>query len=107
MKVFFNDIETDKEIHSSEPIELNLEEAINELFELSESDGSFIGFYAIDNSIIQFMWESDSILIDIPVPEQQGSLQKNVEFNECIEMIKQIYSGTKPSDIEGLTFSDW
>lgn len=100
MKVYLYDVESDYELQDEE---LNLEQAITEFYELSDLEGSFFGINTTKEPL-QFAWENDDKwLVDIPADiEKMLCLQKYASYEECIEIIKSIFSGTNPKDIDGL-----
>ncbi|WP_165750509.1 hypothetical protein [Cellulophaga sp. Z1A5H] len=94
MKIFSNEFQ-DKE--------LNLEKALSEFYKISEEEGSFFGVKT-EKEPIQFAYETrDKWLVDIPYDiKNRLTLQKYATYNECVEIIKQVYSGFSLTRIEGL-----
>lgn len=69
---------------------------------------SFLGFNLKDDLSIQFVYQEDgSILVDVPDPEQGGSLQKTVNTEGCKQIIERLYSGKNAESIAGLQFVEW
>jgi len=65
MKIFLYDSETDYKVDN---YEVDLEEALDEFYALSDEDGSFFGV-TDNNTILQFAWEGDDKwLVDIYYP---------------------------------------
>lgn len=100
MKIFLYDAGKDKEINDQD---VELTDALHEFQILSRDHGSF---YGIKSSpvIIQFAWEeADNWLVDIPFDMSKGiALQKHATTAACVEIIIQIFSGIKPTQVEGL-----
>ncbi|AIY14023.1 hypothetical protein [Cellulophaga baltica] len=100
MKAFLYDIESEYELENEE---LKLDEILTEFYQLSEQEGSFIGIKT-ETEPIQFAYETqDKWLVDVPYDiKNRLTLQKYASYDECVEIIKQVYSGFSPTKIEGL-----
>ena len=99
MKIFLYDSETDYKVDN---YEVDLEEALDEFYALSDEDGSFFGV-TDNNTILQFAWEGDDKwLVDIPVEPGIFSLEKYASYDECVDLIKSFYQGKNPAGIAGL-----
>lgn len=101
MKYFLNDEKIEYSI--DEPIHGELENVLTEFYELTEDDGSFLGLENDDGKILQFAWEGDDKwLVDIPYSESMTTLQKFASYDECVQIIKDVFRGQRFEDIEGL-----
>ena len=67
---------------------MTLRNALQAFYNLSEEQGSFIGF-TIDDKIIQIDWNDDNLrMADIPEPHKPVSFQKECDLEQCVEIIK-------------------
>lgn len=100
MTVYLYDAEYDYELQDEE---LNLQEALKEFYELSDGDGSFFGIKT-ETKTTQFAWVADDKwLVDIPYDmEKRICLQKYADYDECVEIIKSVFSGIAPDKLIGL-----
>ena len=93
MKFFMYDVEKDNGFDDEI---LSLDEAIEVFSSLSDEKGSFFGIKTKNQQIIQFSWEDDIWLVDIPLKStfeiNQVSLQKYANYDECINIIKNTYN---------------
>lgn len=98
MKYWYYDIQNE----DSEEIEGNgkLDEIINDFYYLSEEEGSFFGLENNENEILQFAWSHDKWIADIPIPKENGSFQKKLNYDECV-----IHSMTTTSRIHYINMS--
>jgi len=98
MKYFYCDI-TDPDYDDDESDDVfsadgTLDEILQDFFDLSEEDGSFLGLENEQGQVIQFMWEGDNNwLVDIPVMEKEGSFQKHADYDGCVDFIEQFFNG--------------
>jgi hypothetical protein len=108
IKVYYWDHEADEGISSDEPQEATVGEAIDYMEMLPITDGDFLGLELAGGETIQFMYnEDESIHVDIPDTEKAGSYTKTVDIDECVQMIRDIYGGKKPAELEGIVFESW
>ncbi len=108
MKCYFADVVVGVYIPSSAPVEMECEEILDEWDNLSRTRGSFFGIVPSDLPAIQFYWDDESsVCVDIPFPEQGGSLTKQSTFEECVEIIRAVLEGGDPRKVSGLTFVSW
>lgn len=102
MKVFFSDAETGAH---RDDYEANLDEAINVFYELSDTEGSFMGLVNHIGKIVQFAWtDDDKWTINIPLPERGGALYKHGDYETCQQVIIDYYNGKSPELLNGLKF---
>ncbi len=100
MKIFLYDAETD---YKETDYEVELDIALDEFYELSDTDGSFFGVMDNNDKILQFAWEGDDKwLVDIPIEPGKYSLQKYVSYDEGVDLIKGYYQGKNLTEIAGL-----
>ena len=88
MKIFSFDPELDNSVDD----DLDLEEALEEFYYLTDVEGTFFGIEDSEERCIQFAWISqDKWLVDIPKPPDFVNYQKYADYDECVEMIKRVY----------------
>ena len=100
MNIFLFDAETEAE---RDDYECDLDEAINEFYELSDADGSFLGINTYDNRIIQFLYQNDDEwLLDIPSKDnpQEEFFQRLVTYDKCVEIITSLFNGITVDTIQ-------
>lgn len=108
MKCYLNDAALGFSIPSSEPVEMECAEVLDEWDNLSRARSSFLGLAPPGFPAIQFYWDDDSsVCVDIPFPEQAGSLTKQATFEECAAIIEAILRGEDPREVPGLQFAPW
>lgn len=83
----------------------SLEVILKQFEQLPLTNDSFFGMINGDKKILQFAWEDEKWLADMPIPEQKASMQKFVEKNDCISMISDFYNGK--TVFEGMELSEW
>ena len=99
MIIFLYNVESG---YGLDDIDLELEEALTEFYELSDEKGSFFGIKT-DNGIIQFAWNGvDKWLLDLPNPPSFLNPQRYANYDESVEIIKSIFKGVLPENIDGL-----
>lgn len=87
-KVFVSDPKRNYDILSNNPMNLTKKMALEEFDNISGCAKCFIGFIDDHSGTIQFYWEADgSVTIDVPIPEQKGSLMKSSTAKECRDFI--------------------
>jgi hypothetical protein len=102
MKIFFYDADTEAQ---RDEYEGDLDEAINEFYELSDVKGSFFGLVNETGKVVQFAWmDDDKWTIDIPLPEQGGSLSRYGDYELCQQVIIDYFNGISPELLAGLKF---
>ncbi len=102
MKVFFSNSDTGAK---RDDYEANLDEAINEFYELSDSIGSFFGLVNNSGKIVQFAWmDDDKWTINIPLPERGGALHKFGDYETCQQVIIDYFNDISPEILEDLEF---
>ena len=100
MKYFYNDV-IDDDFEDDEDDDIfegdgTLDDILHSFYDLSEEDGSFLGLENEQETVIQFMWESDSEwLVDIPDIEKEGSWQKHADYDECILLIEKFFNNNQ------------
>ena len=108
LKLYYWDYDMDGGIASDKPEQTTLTDALQYMEELSETDGNFLGFELADGKIIQFMHDENlGLLLDIPDIEEGGSYTKTLDLDACLQIIRDLYNGKKPMDIEGLSFDSY
>ena len=108
------------EVPRTEPLRLSLAEALDRWSDLRGVEGNFFGLIDNQDRIIQFYFQSsipDSVedashlgivVLDIPVPEMQGSLSRLCNLREASRLIEQAFAvGANPDMFEGLVFARW
>ncbi len=99
MIVFLYNSESDSELLDEE---LDINEALTEFYELSDEKGSFFGIKT-KKGVIQFAWEDeDNWLVDLPNPPSFLNPQRYASYDECVEIIKSIFKGILPENVDGL-----
>lgn len=89
MDIYYYDELLEEEIPSKEAISLPLEIILEKFYNLSETKNSYFGIIG-ENNIIQFQWIKEDVwLVDIPNMKKNGSFQKQCDFRECVNIIKQ------------------
>ncbi len=95
---------------AAEPIEIDREELqrfVSKVFFTAEDDESFFGITLEERETLQCMYNSaDSITLDIPAPEQQGSYTGEISSQEELEKIIKGYVAAVPLS-DYLTFEPW
>ncbi|MDP9196765.1 MAG: hypothetical protein M3O22_08410 [Pseudomonadota bacterium] len=108
MKIFYCDYGTGKDVEAENPLSVSPEEALDLFADLSPCEGSFFGVIDTEDRTIQFMWNEDMTLhLDIPQPENNGSLTGTVSFEDAETIILDISKGKDPATIGGLVFLPW
>jgi len=104
MKVYLYDSETEYDFDDMiNDDDTDLETAIEEFYELSEEEGSFLGIITPDNRIIQFAYvDNNKWILDIPSKDNpQDFYQREVTYDACVQIIKSVFSGTSIDEIKG------
>lgn len=108
MKYFYFDSVSLASVKSQDAIEGNVDEILHTWSSLSKEDGSFLGLYTSSGHLLQCMWsDRTSVLLDIPQRDRGGSMIKSTKFDEVCILIKCVFDGLHPDQIEGLKFSSW
>ena len=109
IKYFMYEASTHTEITVNDAIEINLKDALNLFFKLIPEKGNYIGFVTNNSQVLQFMslGITNSYLLDIPDPSQNGSLQKTTDFEECYSAINSLFNGGDNYEIKDVTFKKW
>ncbi|MFH6951368.1 hypothetical protein ACHRV6_22965 [Flavobacterium sp. FlaQc-51] len=69
MKLFFYDYVTEEGFDSNEPMNTDLDTALDIFYELNDEENNFFGLIDDSEKCIQFMFISeDNWLVDIPIP---------------------------------------
>ncbi|TND10478.1 MAG: hypothetical protein FD123_120 [Bacteroidetes bacterium] len=108
IKLFYWNYDADEGVSSDDHYEAPLEETIECMENLPDSDGNFLGLELPDGEIIQFMHDDNrGLYLDIPVVNEGGSYAKVIDISACLDIIRDMYTGKKPRDIEGLVFESY
>jgi len=108
MKMYMDDGK--KTIPDDEAEEVDLEEAIKEMYRFPTEDsfeGNFIGFHNTQGDTIQFVrFSENEWLVDVPVLKDgkySHSLQDTITHSKAIEILKQFYQGKEWQNLCNLT----
>jgi len=103
------DATTNIDITVKESVAVELKEALNLFFKLTPMKGNYIGFVINETQVLQFMsvGAPNSYLLDIPDVDQNGSLQKTTDFEECRSVLISLCSGKTSYEIKDVTFKKW
>jgi hypothetical protein len=108
IKLFYQNYDDNQEIDQESPIECGLDETMDYMEKLPDTDGNFLGLVLPDSCVVQFMHNEDqSICLDIPAEKKGGAYRKEIDMDECIQIIKDIYEGKDPKAIKGLIFDSF
>lgn len=94
MRIFYQDYYTDEGIDANDPIEADLEFALELFYELTDNEDNFFGIINDNNGkSIQFMYvEQDTWLVDIPAIDKKGAWQQHTDYDGCISLIQDFYN---------------
>lgn len=109
MKYFFYDGMTGDCIDSTEPLPISLSEALDVFSDLEFGVDAFLGFVREDGRVLQFAGEhgAQRVLVDIPVPEQGGSLQLRTLHSAGLDLIREFFEGKDLGDRHRFAFHKW
>lgn len=107
-KFFYTDYATDKHVRSDEAISETLDTVIGHMQRMLKEPDNFIGLIDENNVMLQFMVEEDgSICVDVPMHDRKGSLTKNTNLYESIEIVNGLKEAILFEEFEGLVFKPW
>lgn len=107
-KFFYTDYSTDKSVRSDEAVSETVDNVIEHMKAMLKEEDNFIGLIDENNLMIQFMVEDDgSICIDVPMHDRKGSLAKNADLNEAIDVVLSLKDEIVWEEIDGLEFKPW
>lgn len=107
-KFFYTDYSTEKSVRSDEAVSETVDNVIGHMKAMLKEEDNFIGLIDENNLMIQFMVEGDgSICIDVPMHDRKGSLTKNADLNEAIDVVLSLKGEIVWEEIDGLEFKPW
>lgn len=107
-KLFYTDYSEDKHVRSDEAVTETLENITELMNALLHEPDNFIGIIDENNVMLQFMVDEDgSLIVDLPMHDQKGSLTKSADLNGCIEIVNALQDSIEIEQIEGLEFKSW
>ena len=76
---------------------------------IGDEPGSFFGAISQDDVSLQFYLEdhNERIRMEVPVPKEQGSYAKYVNFDEALEIIKSLRENFSLKDFPDLEYESW
>lgn len=108
LKVFCCDYDSGESITSEDECLLSVDESIECMESLSDTDGNFFGIELPDGAIVQFMHDDNrGLILDIPDVAEGGSHTRVVDPAMSLQIIRDMYNGKSPRDIEGLVFESY
>ena len=104
---FFTDYEGE-EILADNEITASKEEIIQFMKQILLVKDNFLGIIDQNDLCIQFMVNQDhSILVDIPIPELDGSYTKNTTLMGALQIVHELDAMIQIEDIDNLQFEKW
>jgi hypothetical protein len=89
---------------------LDSEYAIDMLYDtIGDEPGSFFGVVSDDDVTLQFYLEdyNDRIRMEVPAPTEAGSYAKYVNFDQALEIVKNLKERFRSEDFFDLKFESW
>ncbi len=76
---------------------------------IGDEPGSFFGVISPDNVTLQFYLEDndDTIRMEIPTPQEQGSYATNISFDQALKIVKGLKGSFFVGDFPKLKFESW
>ena len=107
-KVFYSDYCEEKIIDSSDAFHASVSEILHSMDCVLHVPKNFIGIIDERDITLQFYVNDDkSILIDVPMPEKNGSFCRAGSLQECLSIVKRLDKAVDVSKIDGLEFQSW
>ncbi|RZG72125.1 hypothetical protein [Acinetobacter sp. WCHAc060025] len=104
---FFTDYEGE-EILADNEITASKEEIIRFMKQILLVKDNFLGIIDQNDLCIQFMVNQDhSILVDIPIPELDGSHTKNTTLMGALQIVHELDAMIQIEDTDNLQFEKW
>jgi hypothetical protein len=110
LKYFYHNPIKGYDVPSDEATSLDKEYTTDMFYDtIGDEPGSYFGAISQDDVTIQFYLEDhdERIRIEVPVPMEQGSYAKYVNFDEALEIIKNLKDNFSLKDFPGLKYESW
>ncbi|QDT36051.1 ankyrin repeat domain-containing protein [Stratiformator vulcanicus] len=105
---FYFDAKYRRGCPSDDPLVGTLADALDRWVILNAVKGSFFGVVNEENDVLQFAYlDPETIVMEVPLAELSGGLQKEVTYQEAGEAIISVFEGKDPKKLPGLTFENW
>jgi len=106
MNIFYTDYAEDVSV--DEPIDLTLEEALTSFYNLTSTADNFWGIKTNSGLTVQFIYLNDEQWeADVPVARMKGSYKKRCTFDECRQIVIDIFSNKDWAVPNSFVFENW
>lgn len=108
MKIFYADYNKHKEVSSSDPLEMELGEALQSFSNVADAKENFWGISIDEHRTLHFKYDENSHWVaHIPSQELKGSHKKACTREQCLELIEDVFNKNDLIVPEGFEFEKW
>lgn len=110
LKYFYHNPIKGYDVSSDNATSLDKEYTIDMVYDtIGDEPNSFFGVINHDDITLQFYLEdyNERIRMEIPIPKEQGAYAKYVNFEEALEIIKNLKDNFSLKDFPDLEFESW
>ena len=108
VKTFYCCHSSGDEVPSSNPLNIDLVNAVGVALQILRKPGDFIGFVDSSNRVLQFRFdESEQVWAEHPSPKDGGSFGKFISYPEVEKLIINLPEKLDKTCLPDLDFQSW
>ncbi|MEQ8852529.1 hypothetical protein [Gimesia sp.] len=106
-RAFYCCYKTDETLSAEEACEMDLSLAADRILELLQGDEDFFGLIDEHNNTLQFLRNGETIWMEIPIPDKQGSYGKYIPLSEVSALVAGLPAQIDLNDFSEMQFQPW